>query len=131
VQYPIETKQTISELSDEIRGFSSLSNSENASENFGPADIVQLEQPSKPSVQEEKSPTLFNDQRCEHQVMYLGLLENVRVRRAGFAFRMLFTRFMLRLVHCILSLDSDISLFVFVLQVQVDLLTNLAQLPWF
>ena len=28
--------------------------------------------------------------------MYLGLLENVRVRRAGFAFRMDYTRFLLR-----------------------------------
>ncbi|ELU10080.1 hypothetical protein CAPTEDRAFT_167519 [Capitella teleta] len=45
---------------------------------------------------EEKSPTLFNDKRCEHQVLYLGLLENVRVRRAGFAFRMHFSRFLLR-----------------------------------
>uniref|UniRef100_A0A673L0A4 Unconventional myosin-Ig-like n=1 Tax=Sinocyclocheilus rhinocerous TaxID=307959 RepID=A0A673L0A4_9TELE len=34
---------------------------------------------------EVKSPMLFNDGRCQHQVAYLGLLENVRVRRAGFA----------------------------------------------
>lgn len=45
---------------------------------------------------EEKSPVAFNYERCKHQVMYLGLLENVRVRRAGFAFRMHYTRFLLR-----------------------------------
>lgn len=45
---------------------------------------------------EEKSPLLFNDTRVEHQVLYLGLLENVRVRRAGFAYRMHYTRFLLR-----------------------------------
>jgi len=47
---------------------------------------------------EDKSPTQFNYERCKHQVMYLGLLENVRVRRAGFAFRMNYTRFLLRCV---------------------------------
>lgn len=36
---------------------------------------------------ELKSPNQFNEQRVIHQVSYLGLLENVRVRRAGFAFR--------------------------------------------
>ena len=36
----------------------------------------------------------FNVDRVLHQVQYLGLLENVRVRRAGFAFRMEFARFM-------------------------------------
>ena len=36
---------------------------------------------------ELKSPNQFNEKRVEHQVAYLGLLENVRVRRAGFAFR--------------------------------------------
>ncbi|CAB1312019.1 unnamed protein product [Coregonus sp. 'balchen'] len=34
-----------------------------------------------------KSPLLFEHERCRHQVEYLGLLENVRVRRAGFANR--------------------------------------------
>lgn len=29
----------------------------------------------------------FDDKRCLHQIQYLGLLENVRVRRAGFAYR--------------------------------------------
>ncbi len=45
---------------------------------------------------EEKSPVSFNDKRVQHQVMYLGLLENVRVRRAGFAYRMDYTRFLKR-----------------------------------
>ena len=45
---------------------------------------------------EEKSPVLFNYERSKHQVLYLGLLENVRVRRAGFAFRMNYTHFLKR-----------------------------------
>ncbi|GFO41945.1 unconventional myosin-id-like [Plakobranchus ocellatus] len=45
---------------------------------------------------EMKSPVLFDDTRVKHQVMYLGLLENVRVRRAGFAFRMPYDRFLKR-----------------------------------
>ncbi|XP_041478536.1 LOW QUALITY PROTEIN: unconventional myosin-Id-like [Lytechinus variegatus] len=45
---------------------------------------------------EEKSPLLFEDVRCLHQVRYLGLLENVRVRRAGFASRQHYQRFLLR-----------------------------------
>uniref|UniRef100_A0A673Y290 Myosin IG n=1 Tax=Salmo trutta TaxID=8032 RepID=A0A673Y290_SALTR len=43
-----------------------------------------------------KSPLLFDDARCQHQVAYLGLLENVRVRRAGFAYRQAYTRFLQR-----------------------------------
>ncbi|XP_053374202.1 unconventional myosin-Id-like [Mercenaria mercenaria] len=45
---------------------------------------------------EIKSPSKFDDTRCRHQVMYLGLLENVRVRRAGFAFRSHYERFLTR-----------------------------------
>ncbi|XP_053717632.1 unconventional myosin-Ig isoform X2 [Synchiropus splendidus] len=45
---------------------------------------------------EEKSPLLFDEARCEHQVAYLGLLENVMVRRAGFAYRQLYSRFLQR-----------------------------------
>lgn len=45
---------------------------------------------------EVKSPILFDETRTQHQVMYLGLLENVRVRRAGFAFRMPYERFLHR-----------------------------------
>lgn len=36
---------------------------------------------------EIKSSQAFDEQRVIHQIRYLGLLENVRVRRAGFAFR--------------------------------------------
>ncbi|XP_048849763.1 unconventional myosin-Ig isoform X2 [Brienomyrus brachyistius] len=45
---------------------------------------------------EMKSPMLFDDARCQHQVAYLGLLENVRVRRAGFAYRQPYDRFLQR-----------------------------------
>lgn len=45
---------------------------------------------------DHKSPTLFDAERCRHQVSYLGLLENVRVRRAGFAYRQPYHRFLLR-----------------------------------
>ncbi|KAJ6655115.1 hypothetical protein lerEdw1_006019 [Lerista edwardsae] len=43
-----------------------------------------------------KSPLSFDTERCRHQVAYLGLLENVRVRRAGFAYRQPYDRFLLR-----------------------------------
>lgn len=43
-----------------------------------------------------KSPTMFDDIRIEHQVRYLGLLENVRVRRAGFVHRQRYDKFLLR-----------------------------------
>ncbi|KAM8810443.1 unconventional myosin-Ig [Eudromia elegans] len=43
-----------------------------------------------------KRPELFDEERCRHQVSYLGLLENVRVRRAGFAYRQPYERFLLR-----------------------------------
>ncbi|XP_060795875.1 unconventional myosin-Id [Neoarius graeffei] len=45
---------------------------------------------------EVKSPLLFEYERCKHQVEYLGLLENVRVRRAGFANRQTYPRFLQR-----------------------------------
>nr|XP_034985912.1 unconventional myosin-Ig-like [Zootoca vivipara] len=45
---------------------------------------------------DQKSPLLFDAERCRHQVSYLGLLENVRVRRAGFAYRQPYDRFLLR-----------------------------------
>ncbi|XP_068091296.1 unconventional myosin-Ig-like isoform X2 [Hyperolius riggenbachi] len=45
---------------------------------------------------EQKSSVLFDDRRCLHQVEYLGLLENVRVRRAGFAYRQPYERFLQR-----------------------------------
>ncbi|XP_036050688.1 unconventional myosin-Id isoform X2 [Onychomys torridus] len=45
---------------------------------------------------DKKSPQIFDDERCRHQVEYLGLLENVRVRRAGFAFRQTYEKFLHR-----------------------------------
>ncbi|XP_078536530.1 unconventional myosin-Ib isoform X3 [Lissotriton helveticus] len=36
---------------------------------------------------DKKAAHIFNDALVQHQVRYLGLLENVRVRRAGYAFR--------------------------------------------
>lgn len=45
---------------------------------------------------DQKSALLFDDRRCLHQVEYLGLMENVRVRRAGFAYRQPYDRFLQR-----------------------------------
>ncbi|XP_072835769.2 unconventional myosin-Ib isoform X3 [Pogona vitticeps] len=39
---------------------------------------------------DKKAAHIFNDALVCHQVRYLGLLENVRVRRAGYAFRQLY-----------------------------------------
>jgi len=36
--------------------------------------------------------------RVKHQVEYLGLKENIRVRRAGFAYRRVFDKFLRRFV---------------------------------
>lgn len=36
----------------------------------------------------------FDDKIVLHQVKYLGLMENLRVRRAGFAYRKLYTQFL-------------------------------------
>ncbi|XP_055542171.1 unconventional myosin ID [Wyeomyia smithii] len=43
-----------------------------------------------------KSASVFDDVRVDHQVRYLGLLENVRVRRAGFVHRQRYDKFLLR-----------------------------------
>jgi myosin-1 len=45
---------------------------------------------------EAKSPSLLDEQRVQHQVSYLGLIENVRVRRAGFAHRQRYDKFLKR-----------------------------------
>jgi myosin I len=45
---------------------------------------------------DQKSPVLFDEERVQHQVNYLGLIENVRVRRAGFAYRQSYDRFLRR-----------------------------------
>ncbi|KAI4570545.1 hypothetical protein MJT46_006062 [Ovis ammon polii x Ovis aries] len=45
---------------------------------------------------EDKVAGKLDEGHCRHQVAYLGLLENVRVRRAGFASRQPYPRFLLR-----------------------------------
>lgn len=42
---------------------------------------------------EVKKPKEFDQKRVLHQVQYLGLLENIRVRRAGWAYRAEFDKF--------------------------------------
>ena len=42
---------------------------------------------------ENKSPTEYNGPNVLHQIKYLGLQENVRIRRAGFAYRQSFDKF--------------------------------------
>lgn len=45
---------------------------------------------------ENKSPTEYNEASVLHQIKYLGLQENVRIRRAGFAYRQTFEKFVER-----------------------------------
>lgn len=45
---------------------------------------------------ENKSPTEYNQNAVLHQIKYLGLQENVRIRRAGFAYRQTFEKFVER-----------------------------------
>lgn len=45
---------------------------------------------------ENKSPKEYNQQNVLHQIKYLGLQENVRIRRAGFAYRQTFEKFVER-----------------------------------
>ncbi|KAJ2731502.1 class II myosin, partial [Coemansia sp. Cherry 401B] len=45
---------------------------------------------------ENKSPSEFDNKRVLHQVKYLGLCENIRIRRAGFAYRQTFEKFVER-----------------------------------
>lgn len=42
---------------------------------------------------DEKRAGFLDEQRTRHQIRYLGLVENVRVRRAGFANRQTYERF--------------------------------------
>lgn len=43
-----------------------------------------------------KSPGIFDVELVKHQIKYLGLMENLRVRRAGFAYRRDYKRFLQR-----------------------------------
>ena len=45
---------------------------------------------------DSKSSTLFDDERVANQVRYMGLLENVQVRRAGFVYRRRYDQFLRR-----------------------------------
>ncbi|XP_043116509.1 myosin IEb isoform X1 [Puntigrus tetrazona] len=45
---------------------------------------------------ETKKPRDWEESRVKHQVEYLGLRENIRVRRAGYAFRRVFKKFLHR-----------------------------------
>uniref|UniRef100_A0A452QMC9 Myosin IF n=1 Tax=Ursus americanus TaxID=9643 RepID=A0A452QMC9_URSAM len=45
---------------------------------------------------ETKKPRDWEESRVKHQVEYLGLKENIRVRRAGFAYRRQFSKFLQR-----------------------------------
>jgi len=69
---------------------------------------------------EIKSPSQFDDRRCRHQVMYLGLLENVRVRRAGFAFRSHYERFLARWADLPLSTVSAIFFSLNISSIYID-----------
>ena len=62
-------------------------------------DTLMQAQPSyirtiKPN--ENKSPKEYNNENVLHQIKYLGLQENVRIRRAGFAYRQAFDKFVER-----------------------------------
>ncbi|XP_028159823.1 unconventional myosin IC isoform X1 [Ostrinia furnacalis] len=45
---------------------------------------------------DNKAPMTFDDKLVSHQVKYLGLMENLRVRRAGFAYRRTYDAFLER-----------------------------------
>jgi len=49
---------------------------------------------------EKKQGNNFDDKMVHHQVKYLGLLENIRVRRAGYAFRQFYDKFFYRYRVC-------------------------------
>uniref|UniRef100_A0A3P9KTX2 Osteoclast-stimulating factor 1 n=1 Tax=Oryzias latipes TaxID=8090 RepID=A0A3P9KTX2_ORYLA len=53
---------------------------------------------------ETKRPKDWEESRAKHQVEYLGLRENIRVRRAGFAYRRLFNKFLMR--YAILTAET-------------------------
>ena len=53
---------------------------------------------------------VFQNDLVRHQVKYLGLMENLRVRRAGFAYRRPFPFFLQRCSPNLSSLLSNLSL---------------------
>ena len=56
---------------------------------------------------ENKSPKEFDMEMTMHQIKYLGLYENVRIRRAGFAFRQTFEMFLERYVKLLYQLSFN------------------------
>lgn len=56
---------------------------------------------------DKKQPMNFNSSRVEHQVKYLGLLENVKVKRSGYAYRHLKEVFLRRYGIICTKLDTD------------------------
>lgn len=65
-------------------------------------DLMETLSRSRPSYirtikpNQNRSPTEFDSQAVLHQVKYLGLQENIRIRRAGFAYRAPFDKFVER-----------------------------------
>uniref|UniRef100_A0A4W5MGL6 Osteoclast-stimulating factor 1 n=1 Tax=Hucho hucho TaxID=62062 RepID=A0A4W5MGL6_9TELE len=53
---------------------------------------------------ETKRPKDWEESRAKHQVEYLGLRENIRVRRAGYAYRRVFNKFLQR--YAILTAET-------------------------
>lgn len=43
---------------------------------------------------DQRQPLRIDSERVKHQVKYLGLVENIKVRRAGFAYRAEYHRFL-------------------------------------
>ena len=65
-------------------------------------DLVETISKAQPSYirtikpNQTKSPNDYDDHQVLHQIKYLGLKENVRIRRAGFAYRQTFEKFVER-----------------------------------
>ncbi|MCO5585713.1 hypothetical protein L7F22_039649 [Adiantum nelumboides] len=62
---------------------------------------------------QNKSPTEYDTQAILHQIKYLGLQENIRVRRAGFAYRNTFEKMVERfylLSPILLTLENTLGL---------------------
>ena len=55
-----------------------------------------------------RSATEYDDKAILHQIKYLGLQENIRVRRAGFAYRNTFEKMIERCA--VFTLSSDLTL---------------------
>jgi myosin-1 len=56
---------------------------------------------------DKKAPLNFNSSRVEHQVKYLGLLENIKVKRSGYAYRQQKNVFLRRYAVIATKRDED------------------------